>query len=114
MKDFLKASRPEQREAARALSEAITANVQGFPDKAAEKAGEAAERFSNFHNTPGELRAGLEQVYAEQRKLKGEKCMARAEELRGKLSVTRYRWGQGQVALEDATCSNFKASLSSA
>jgi len=111
MKDFLKASRPEQREAARALSEAITANVQGFPDKGAAKAGEAAERFANLHNTPGELRAGLEQVYAEQRKLRGQKCIALAEDLRRKLSVTNYRWGRGQLALEDATCSNLKARL---
>jgi len=111
MQDFLKASRPEQRDAARALSEAISANVQGFPDKAAEKAGEAAERFANSHNTPGELRAGLEQVYAEQRKLKGQKCIALAEDLRRKLSATNYRWGRGQLALEDATCSNLKARL---
>lgn len=111
MKDFLKASRPEQRDAARALSEAITANKKGFYDEATEKSHDAAQRFANSGNVPGRLRAQMEEVYAEQRKLKVRKCLTGADELRGKLLAARYYWLQGQLMVEKATCANLETQL---
>ncbi|HWZ43954.1 MAG TPA: CHAT domain-containing protein [Candidatus Saccharimonadales bacterium] len=98
----------------KSLGDAITANVQGFPEKAKQKAQEAAEGFAQHHNLQGRIRSQLEDVYAEQRRLKGKKCIDLVDKLRGQLAGTNYRWSQGHLALEDATCSNLKAQVDTA
>lgn len=113
MKDFLKASRPEQRQAARALSEALTANKRGFYDEAVEKSGKAATGFAGFANISGFLWAQSERVYAEQRKLKVRQCLTGADELSVRLSSTSYRWLQAQLMIENATCLNLETQLTS-
>jgi len=114
MKDFLKASRPEQREAARALSEALGKNSKGLYREASDLAHQAEAGFARHGNVPGRLRAQLVRVYAEQRTLKGIDCAESAAPLALQLSTTGYRWLQAQLSLEKGACLNMTSNRSAA
>ncbi|MBZ5522226.1 MAG: CHAT domain-containing protein [Acidobacteriia bacterium] len=114
MKDFLKASRPDQRDAVKALSEALNKNSKGLYRDASSQAHQAEIGFADRGNIPGELRAQLERVYAEQRMLKGIDCSNTAAPLDRQLSATRYHWLQAQLSLENGTCLNMARDRSAA
>ena len=114
LKDFLQVTGPGDVPTLEALGQALDKNSEGLYGEAAERAREAQAGFSVHHNTPGELRARREGVYAEQRVLKGRDCVAHAAPLIEKLSLTRYGWLQAQLALDEAACMNMGEEFSNA
>ncbi len=92
--------------AVQALSAAFVASQNDQHHEAAIKSREAARIFAQHRNTPGELLAHFQEIYALQRGLDGDHCLKRADQLWSRVVTTRYRWLQGQLALERATCAN--------
>lgn len=114
LRDLLNRTLRDQLSTVNMLGKALTANKQGRYYEAAKQAQDAAISFARQHNVPGELLAQFEQVYASQRNLEPVECAAQAQHLWNELSRTNYRWLQGQVALEKATCLNLNADLNDA
>ncbi|HEY2914045.1 MAG TPA: CHAT domain-containing protein, partial [Candidatus Angelobacter sp.] len=112
MKAFLALMSPSESEGTRALSAAVAANEGGRYDVAIPQSEIAEEIFRTHKNVPGQLFAQFEWVYAKRSFLHAEECLARANPLWEALSSTKYRWLQGQVALERAQCKNFLGELS--
>jgi CHAT domain-containing protein len=112
MKAFLALMSPSESEGTRALSAAVAANEGGRYDVAIPQSEIAEEIFKTHKNVPGQLFAQFEWVYAKRSFLHAEECLARANPLWEALSSTKYRWLQGQVALERAQCKNFLGELS--
>src|ERR1051326_5726251 len=111
-KDFLGAVRPEELPGVRALTIAVRENEQGHYVLAEQRSIEAARLFARDRNTPGELRAQFEEVYARRRVLQGTNCIARAGPLWERLSRTDYAWLKSRVALERAECRNLRGEFS--
>ncbi len=111
LKEFIAADGPGDIAGVEALSAAVAANERGLYGPAAEQADAAARLFAQKKNLPGRLFAQFQEVYAKRSLLQGEKCLARADPLWDELSHTKYRWLQGQVALERAQCRNFHGDL---
>ena len=112
LKDLLAASPARNSRPVVELSAAVVANQQGRTADALQHARRATEGFARQHNSPGELRARYEEVYAYQRQLNGSACRARAGPLAEVLSRTKYPWLQSQTALENAICLNFLGNYS--
>lgn len=112
MKAFLALMSPSEMEGAQALSAAIVANERGLYEEAISQSEIAEEVFEAHKNVPGQLFAQFQWVYGKRSLLHAEECMARADPLWEALSSTKYRWLQGQVALERAQCKNFLGELS--
>ncbi|MFL6388994.1 MAG: CHAT domain-containing protein [Terriglobales bacterium] len=111
MKAFLALMSPSESEGARALSAAVVANERGLHDVAISQAEIAEEVFKAHKNVPGQLFAQFQWVYGKRSLLLAEQCLVRANPLWEALSSTKYRWLQGQVALERAQCKNFLGEL---
>ncbi|MBZ5532376.1 MAG: CHAT domain-containing protein [Acidobacteriia bacterium] len=92
--------------AVKALSDAFAANQKDWHQEALDKSREAARIFKKQHNTPGELLARFQEVYALQRRLAGDDCLTRAADLSPRVAATGYHWLYGQLALEKAICAN--------
>jgi CHAT domain-containing protein len=111
MKAFLALMSPLESEGARALSAAVVANERGLHDVAISQSAIAEEIFKAHKNVPGQLFAEFQWVYGKRSLLLAEECLVRANPLWEALSSTKYRWLQGQVALERAQCKNFLGEL---
>jgi CHAT domain-containing protein len=110
-RDFLQSVHPNDIDAIRALSAAALANEQGLHNQARDQAVHAALIFSHDENTAGRLMATLQEVYASRSVLQGDSCLARADPLWEEVSITKYEWLKGQLALEKAQCRNFHGDL---
>jgi len=110
-RDFLRDTKPSDMDAVRALNTAALNNEQGLYSKALEQAVRAAATFTSEQNQAGRFMALLQEVYASRSMLEGETCLARADPLSSELSLTKYEWLQGQLALEKAQCRNFHGDL---
>jgi CHAT domain-containing protein len=112
MKAFLALMSPSETEGIQALSAAVVANERGLHDVAISQSAIAEAVFKAHKNVPGQLFAQFQWVYAKRSLLLAEQCLVRANPLWERLSLTKYRWLQGQVALERAQCKNFLGELS--
>ena len=112
LKDFLTALKPGSSQSVTELGAAAVANQQGRTADALQHARHAIAGFARQRNSPGELRARYEEVYAYQRQLNGSACRSRAGPLAQLLNSTRYPWLQSQTALENAICLNFLGNYS--
>jgi len=112
MKAFVALMSPSEMEGAQALSAAVVANERGLYEEAISQSEIAEEVFKAHKNVPGQLFAQFQWVYGKRSLLRAEECLARANSLWEALSSTKYRWLQGQVALERAQCKNFLGELS--
>ena len=112
LKDFLIALKSGSSQPVTELGAAVVANQQGRTADALQHARHAIAGFARQHNSPGELRAQYEEVYAYQRQLNGSACRSRAGPLAQSLSSTKYPWLQSQTALENAICLNFLGNYS--
>lgn len=92
--------------AVRAFSAAFAANLNDRHQEAIDESQKAARIFGEHHNTPGEFLARFEEIYALQRKLAGDDCLTKVDQLLPRVSTRTYRWLQGQIALEKAICAN--------
>jgi CHAT domain-containing protein/tetratricopeptide (TPR) repeat protein len=90
--------------AVEALSKARDADDAGDPSAAAGYAKQAADMFSRAGNSPGALRAELEEVYASQRSAHGDQCLQVLTPLRAHLLGKAYAWMEGQALLEGMAC----------
>lgn len=104
--NFLKTTRSTDLPAVRALSAAFVDAENDLHYQALKESRVAAKEFASGHNLPGKLLAQFEEVYVLQRILSSDVCLARATRLWTELTQTEYRWLQGQLALEMATCAN--------
>lgn len=104
--DFLKSTKNADLPAIRALSAASVDAENDLHYQSIRESRQAAALFAKNQNTPGELVARFEEVYALQRILSADDCLSRANLLWNRLVGTSYHWLQGQVALERATCAN--------
>lgn len=111
MKAFLALTSPSETEGLQALSAAVVDNEQGLHELAIAQSEIAEEVFRAHKNMPGQLFAEFQWVYAKRSLVLAEQCLVRANQLWEALSSTRYRWLQGQVALERAQCKNFLGEL---
>jgi CHAT domain-containing protein len=111
MKAFLDLISPSEIKGIQALSAAVVNNEQGLYDLAIAQSEIAEEVFRAHKNMPGQLFAEFQWVYAKRSLLLAEQCLGRANPLWEGLSSTKYRWLQGQVALERAQCKNFLGEL---
>ena len=111
MKSFLTLMSPSEIKGVQALSAAVVNNEQGLHDLAITQSEIAEEVFRSDKNMPGQLLAEFQWVYAKRSLLLAEQCLVRANPLWERLSSTKYRWLQGQVALERAQCKNFRGEL---
>ncbi|HEX7288070.1 MAG TPA: CHAT domain-containing protein [Candidatus Angelobacter sp.] len=108
-KDFLDATGPAQITSAQSLSDAYVADQNDLHFLSLEQSRRAANTFAQNGNRPGELMAEFQEVYALQRIRDGTNCLARADLLSKSLRNTKYRWLQGQLALERAICANLSS-----
>lgn len=99
--------------ALQALQEAISANENDLHYDAIAQSRKAALLFDKRQNQPGTLLAKFEEVYALQRILVADECIEKADQLWADLFRTNYRWLQGQLALEKATCANWLSDFKS-
>ncbi len=104
--DLVNSSRKAELPAVQALSAAFLANQNDQHHEAVLKSREAARIFGKHHNTPGEMLARFQEIYALQRSLAGDDCLREVNQLWLRVFTTRYRWLQGELALERATCAN--------
>jgi CHAT domain-containing protein len=111
MKAFLTLMSPSETEGLQALSAAVVDNEQGLHKLAIAQSEIAEEVFRAHKNMPGQLFAEFQWIYAKRSLLLAEQCLVRANPLWEALSSTKYRWLQGQVALERAQCKNFLGEL---
>lgn len=88
----------------RALADAIQANTQGRSADGLRAANTAITSFQAANSPVGEMRARVEQVYADQRLLDGRDCLQDSEELDKELKGTPYVWMQGQFAVDYSSC----------
>lgn len=88
------------------LSEASTYDLNDLHFQAIRKSKSAIEIFQSHHNVAGELRARFQEVYGLQRSLAADDCIEQINQLWPRVFATEYRWLQGQLALEKATCAN--------
>ncbi|HXB22519.1 MAG TPA: CHAT domain-containing protein [Candidatus Solibacter sp.] len=114
LRDLLASLRPGDLAAIRALSAAILANEEDLHDQALDQARAAAHIFAQQHNTPGELRARIEEVYALRRSSRASDCLQHSVSLGNRLFGTGYRWLQAQLFLEKASCRNSSGELQEA
>src|SRR5262249_21504043 len=111
LSDLLRTTRHDDLPALLALGRALSSNKRGLFRESIEQSQDAATIFAQHHNLAGELRAQLEQVYANQLTLEAAGCVAEAQRLWNRVSHTKYRWLQAQLAVEQATCLNLTANL---
>ncbi len=111
-RDFLKALNSADSAGVQALSDAVRENDEGRYAAAEKDSIEAAKRFVQYGNKPGELRARFEEVYAHRRKLKGTDCIAHADPLWRQLGDLEYPWLKSRLALEKAECRNLRGEFS--
>jgi len=111
MKAFLALMSPSETEGIQALSAAVVANERGLHDVAISQSAIAEAVFKTHKNVPGQLFAQFQWIYGKRSLLLAEQCLVRANPLWEALSSTKYRWLQGQVALERAQCKNFLGEL---
>jgi CHAT domain-containing protein len=110
-RDFLKETKPSDLDAVRELSGAVLSNEHGKYDDALAQSRIVISTFKSKNNIPGELIARVQETYALRSKLQGANCLARAGPLLEQLSLTKYQWLQGQLALEKAQCRSFHGDL---
>lgn len=111
--DFLNHTTSADLSALQALQDAISANENDLHYDAIAQSRKAALLFGKQRNEPGALLAKFEEVYALQRILLTDKCIEKADLLWRALFRTNYRWLQGQLALEKATCANWASDFKS-
>lgn len=111
--DFLDHTTRAGLPAIQALQDAITANENDLHYDAIDQSRKAAILFKQQHNQPGTLLARFEEVYALQRILLADDCIEKADQLWTQLIHTNYRWLQGELALEKATCANWVSDFKS-
>jgi len=104
--DLVNSTRKAELPAVQALSAAFLANQNDQHHEAVLKSRDAAQIFGKHHNAPGEMLARFQEIYALQRSLAGDDCLREANQLWPRVFATRYRWLQGELALERATCAN--------
>src|SRR5258708_34540757 len=92
--------------AVQALSAAFVASQNDQHHEAAIKSREAARIFPQHRNTPGELLAHFQEIYALQRGLDADHCLKMQDQLWSGVVTTRNRCLQGWLALERTTCAN--------
>jgi CHAT domain-containing protein/cytochrome c-type biogenesis protein CcmH/NrfG len=85
------------------LSQAVTANAAGDPDKALTSAKRAQRSFQRANNEAGRLRAEAEIVYALHRKYLLGSCEQQISKTR-RATSNRYPWIQVQLDLEQFAC----------
>src|SRR5262249_8090874 len=114
LSDLLRTTRHDDLPALLALGHALSSNKRGLYRESIEQSHDAATIFAQHHNPAGELRARLEEMYANQLALDAARCLAAAQRVWIRLSHPKYRWLQAQLAVEKATCLNFTANLNAA
>jgi len=114
LSDLLRTTRQDDRPALLALGRALTSNKRGLFRESIEQSQDAATIFAQHHNLAGELRARLEEMYANQLALDAAGCLAGAQRVWKRVSHTKYRWLQAQLAVEKATCLNLTTNLNAA
>lgn len=100
--------------AAESLAKAISAGSEGNPSLSLEQAQLAVQRFDRFENRAGVFRAKLEGIYALQRSLEDERCVAAARKLDADLASRSYFWMKGKLLLEQAACAASGADVADA
>ncbi|HET9838959.1 MAG TPA: CHAT domain-containing protein [Candidatus Angelobacter sp.] len=113
-RDFLRRSGAADVPAVQALGTAISKNQQGSHQEALSQSKLAASLFSGRKNVPGNLFAGLQEVYALRRTLQAEQCLAKAKRLSELMARPKYTWLEAQFFLERGLCRNFHLELSKA
>ena len=111
MKEFIATISAKDSASVEALSAAVQENEKGHYGPAVTQAAIASRLFTQQNNSPGRLLAQFQEIYGKRSLLQGEACLIQADRLWEELSRTRYRWLQGQVALERAQCRNFRGDL---
>jgi CHAT domain-containing protein len=104
--DLLSSLGQDDAPAVKSLAFALQKNGKGDHPGAVEQAQKAARIFAKRKNFSGEFRAGIEEVDALRRALKGTECMARAGPLWARLAKTKYYWLQARLSFEKAECGN--------
>jgi CHAT domain-containing protein/tetratricopeptide (TPR) repeat protein len=104
--DLVNSTRKADLPAAQALSAAFEANQNDQHYEALIKSQEATRLFGQRVNIPGEMLSSFQEIYALRRSLEGDECLAAVDRLWPRVFATRYRWLQGQLALERAMCAN--------
>jgi CHAT domain-containing protein len=106
MQDLLHHAAGDDASAVKTLSQAFTFDLNDLHYQGVRESQKAAVLFRQQHNLAGELRARYQEVYGLQRSLAADDCIERINELWPRVFATEYRWLQGQLALEKATCAN--------
>src|SRR5215472_5547925 len=96
LRDLLRTTRHDDLPALLALGRALSSNKRGLFRESIEQSQDAATIFAQHHNLAGELRARLEEMYANQLALDAARCLAGAQRVWNRLSHTKYRWLQAQ------------------
>jgi CHAT domain-containing protein len=114
LKDLLESIHARDLPAVQALSGAVRANHEGLYGQALRQSKAAATAFTLHRNTPGSLRARLEEIYALRSMLRGAECLEDADSLWNQVMIAKYHWLKAQLSLERAQCKNFQGELTEA
>lgn len=106
LKDLLQSFNPATGKGLVELSHAMKTNLAGNPTEALQGARQAQALMTVRQNRPGWLRAGLEVMYAFQRRSDSKGCVAQGSSLQRELGGRAYRWVEAQLALEQSICLN--------
>lgn len=89
---------------ARELAAAVSANENGDYAAAQKAAQQAGRFFQAAGSAPGELRANVEELYADHLLYDGHRCLSLLRRMTPYLEERAYGWIRAQTALEASTC----------
>jgi CHAT domain-containing protein len=104
LQNFLNAIKPGDTAGLMALQQAIQLNQKQHASDARDRAVEAALFFRKSHNTPGEMRARYEEIYADQRSLNGQRCLDDVALLEPRVRATSYHDLFSRLLVDKAVC----------
>jgi CHAT domain-containing protein/tetratricopeptide (TPR) repeat protein len=101
-------------EAVRNLAESIEADNSGNPAIANGKAVRAQALFRQVRNSPGLIRAQIEELYSLHRLFRSNECLRLGLQIEKTLPHGRYSWIETQLRLEEFSCFTAQAKLDDA